>query len=280
MVLAALVGSAACAQVPTAADVVVQQPRSFGYTVGDLATQRVLLARGGQAVAPSAFPEPGRANAWLERRPARVERDEQGRRWLAVDYQVITAPRALASVPVPGWELALAGLPALRIPAASISVGPLTTAPAAGQAPAVRPDRAAPQIATRTMQRRLWRWLGAIAAVLAAWLAFSAWTAWQARSHSPFARALRELRARGTAPAAGRLALHQAFDRTAGRVLHAGRLAPLFEQAPWLRPLQPRVERFYAESADLFFGPGLPGDAESPLALCRQLRRLERRHAP
>ena len=110
----------------------VQQPRPFGYTVGDLATQRVLLPAGGNA----SLPEPGRANAWLERRAARIERDADGRRWLAVDYQVITAPRTLASVPIPAWDLA--GTPPLRVPAATISVGPLTTAPVAGQAVPLR----------------------------------------------------------------------------------------------------------------------------------------------
>jgi mxaA protein len=250
----------------------VQQPRPFGYTVGDLATQRVLLPAGGN---PS-LPEPGRANTWLERRAARIERAADGRRWLAVDYQVITAPRTLASVTIPAWELP--GTPPLRVPAATISVGPLTTAPAAGQAVPLRADHAAPLIATDAMQRRLWLWLAALGATLVAWLAFIGWNSWRARSTRPFARALRQLRTRGTAPADARVALHHAFDRTAGRVLHAGSLATLFERAPWLRPVQARVERFYADSAGLFFGRGLPADAESPLLLCRQLRRLERRN--
>jgi len=276
-VLACTIGSGAWAQTPTAAGPVVQQPRPFGYTVGDLATQRVLLVPG--AKDPAVLPEAGRANAWLERRTARIERDADGRRWLAVDYQVITAPRSLASVPVPAWELAgAAGKPALRVPAATISVGPLTSAPAAGEAISLRPDHAAPAIATAAMQRRLWLWLSALAATLLAWLAFTGWSAWQARSSLPFAHALRQLRARGTAAADARVMLHQAFDRTAGRVLHAGTLATLFERAPWLEAVQPRVERFYADSAGLFFGPGLPPDAESPVVLCRQLRRLERRH--
>ena len=62
-------------------------------------------------------------------------------------------------------------------------------------------------------------------------------------------------------------------------MVHAGTLAALFEHAPHLRALQPQIERFYAQSAALFFGGGLPADALSPQALCRQLHRLERRHA-
>jgi mxaA protein len=95
----------------------------------------------------------------------------------------------------------------------------------------------------------------------------------------PFGRALRELRRPAGTPLAAHVALHQAFDRTAGQVVQTGTLAALFERAPHLQPLQPQIERFYTQSAGLFFGEGLPADAVSPQALCRQLHRLERRHA-
>jgi mxaA protein len=259
-------------------DPVVEQPRPFGYTVGDIATQRVQLPDG---FAPSPLPEAARASAWLERRPARLERGPDGRRWLLVDYQVVNAPRALTTVTVPGWQIAgAAGVPALRIPAAAISVGPLTAPAGTDQALPLRPDRPAPTIATGEMRRQLWLWVTTLAVTLAAWLAYAGWNAWRASKTLPFARALRELRGRAAGPMAAHVALHQAFDRTAGQVVHASRLAALFERAPHLRPLQPRIERFYAQSAALFFGGSVAADAESPLALCRQLRRLERRHAP
>jgi mxaA protein len=259
-------------------EAVVQQPRPFGYTVGDIATQRVLLPDG---FAPPSLPDTARVSAWLERRPARVERGQDGRRWLAADYQVVNAPHALATVTVPAWQFAgPAGMPALHVAAATISVGPLTAPTAAGQPVLLRPDRPAPAIATAPIQRLLWLWVGALAATVAAWLAYAGWNAWRASRTLPFARALRTLRAAADAPLAAHVALHQAFDRTAGHVVHAGTLAALFERAPHLRPLQPQIERFYAQSAALFFGDGLPADPVSPQALCRRLRRLERRHAP
>lgn len=282
MVAAALWGCvAAAAEAPAPADAVVQQPRPFGYTVGDLVTQRVLLARGGQPFAPASLPEVGRANAWLERRAARIEPAADGQRWLVLEYQVVNAPRTLSSVPVPSWELAApAGTSALRVPATTISIGPLAAPAAPGQVQPLRPDHPAPAIATAPLRRRLALWLAALAATVAGWLTWLAWSAWRARSTLPFARAQRQLRAAGADRAAAHRALHQAFDRTAGGVLHAGALAPLFERAPWLRPLEAQIARFYAESAALFFGAGLPADALSVPALCRQLRRLERRHAP
>ena len=233
----------------------------------------------GRRSRPPSLPGPGRASAWLERRAARIERDADGRSWLAVDYQVIAAPRALASVPVPGWELAgPAGTPALRVPAATISVGPLTAVPSAGQAVALRPDRPAPAIATGAMQRRLWLWLAAVIAACSS--PGPAWLGWRDlagdAATQPFARALRQLRVRGTAPAAGRVALHHAFDRTAGEVLRSSTLPRLFERAPQFVPLRGRIEDFYAQSAASFFAGARDAPA-SPLALCRDLRRIERR---
>lgn len=274
--LAAMLLAVACAATHAQPrDAVVEQPRPFGYTVGDIATQRVLLPEG---FALASLPEAARASAWLERRPARIEPGPDGRRWLAVDYQVVNAPRALATVTIPAWQLA--GTPPLRIGATTISVGPLTAPVAAGQALPLRPDRPAPAIATAPIQRQLWLWVGALAVTLAAWLAYAAWSAWRARTALPFGRALRALREQDGAPVAAHVTLHQAFDRTAGQVVHAGTLAALFARAPHLRALQPQIERFYAQSATLFFGGGLPPKPMSLQPLCRQLHRLERRHAP
>lgn len=259
-------------------DAVVTQPRPFGYTVGDLVTQRVLLPEG---FAPGALPEAGRASAWLERRPARFESGPDGRRWLAVDYQLVNAPRALATVHLPAWELAgPAGTAPLRIAPASISVGPLTAPAAAGQALPLRPDRPPPAVDTGAIRRTLWLWGSALAAALVAWLAYAAWNAWRDRTALPFGRALRELRGAVDGPVAAHVALHLAFDRTAGQVVHPGTLSTLFQRAPHLQALRPDIEQFYAQSAALFFGGGLPADALSPQALCRHLHRLERRHAP
>jgi mxaA protein len=275
---AALVGGAALA---APGDAVVRQPRPFGYTVGDIAVQQVLLARDGGAFEPAALPGPARVSAWLERRTARVEAAADGARWLVVEYQVVNAPRSLATVPLPGWELpGRAGAAPLRVAPAALSIAPLTAPVRAGEALPLRPDRPAPLVDTAAMQRALALWLAALATCLAGWIGYAGWSAWRARTTLPFACALRALRAQPPASPAAFLALHHAFDRTAGRVVHAATLDALFARAPHLQPLRPQVERFYAQSAALFFGAGLPPDAVSPQELCRALGRLERRYAP
>ena len=66
-------------------------------------------------------------------------------------------------------------------------------------------------------------------------------------------------------------------SRTAGEVLRLSTLPRLFERAPQYAPLRDRIEAFYAQSATRFFGDAPEADAASPLALCRDLRRVERR---
>ena len=88
-----------------AATAVVEQPRPFGYVVGDVVTQRVLLEIGGRRFAPAALPKAERVDVWLERRPARIESLPDGHRWLALDYQVINAPQSLTTVNLPAFEL-------------------------------------------------------------------------------------------------------------------------------------------------------------------------------
>ena len=280
--IAALALAAGAASVAAEPEAVVEQPRAFGYVVGDVLTQRVLLQLEGHEFAPPALAEAERVGVWLERRAARIESRPDGRRWLAVDYQLINAPQALTTVNLPALELQdkSAGV-SLKIAAWPISVSALTPRAAFGAEglDELRPDRAAPMIATQPIRRRIAIWSGACLLALCAWLGWVAARSWRAASARPFARALREMRRLDeTAPAAWQ-ALHRAFDQTAGRVTQSATLPALFERAPHLRPLRAQIEQFFAQSGELFFGRGLPADRISVRALCERLRRIERRHA-
>jgi mxaA protein len=257
-----------------AATALVEQPRPFGYVVGDVMTQRVLLEIDGRELVPAGVPKAQRVNLWLERRPARIESLPDGRRWLAIDYQVINAPQSLTTVNLPAFDLQGAADGAtLKIAAWPISVNALTS----DGSSELRPDRPAPAIATAPIRRQIAIWSSAFLLVLAAWLGWLAWRNWRAAAAQPFAHALHEMRhLDGTAPEAWR-ALHHAFDRTAGRVVHTATLAALFERVPQLQSLRPEIEQFFAQSTALFFGGGLPADRMSARALCAQLRRIERR---
>jgi hypothetical protein len=84
---------------------IVEQPRSFGYMIGDVFSQRVLLELNGKRFEPATIPNTERIGVWLERRASRIETMPDGRAWLAIDYQVINSPQELRLVRIPAWEV-------------------------------------------------------------------------------------------------------------------------------------------------------------------------------
>jgi mxaA protein len=251
---------------PLFAQSVVEQPRPFGYVVGDLLTQRVLLSHSDL----KELPPPRRVGVWFERRASRIESTADGRRWLRVEYQLINAPEALTTVNLPAWDLE-----STHVPAWPVSIGPLTPRSESSE---LRADRTAPVIATTGIRSRLILWSMAFISVLAAWLAWLLWRNRLASSNQPFARALIEMRAEGQPRERSWLALHRAFDLTAHRAVQGETLPALFERAPQLLPLQREIEQFFAESRERFFGSGLERGALDIRALCLQLRQIEKRY--
>lgn len=282
IVMAVAATSAIGAQQPTASVVpaIVVQPRPFGYVVGDLVTQRVLLTTRNADFQPAALPAAQRLNIWFERRAPRIESAADGRRWLIVDYQVINAPQTLTTVGLPAWELeAKAGGARLKIPAAPINVAPLIPSSSAAAGSDLRPDREVPITSTASTRARLIIWSIALAAVLAAWLAWLQWRNWRDSLNKPFGRAQQELRRVDEFAPEAWQALHRAFDQTAGHVLQIQTLPTLFQRAPHLEPLRVEIERFFAQSSERFFGAGLQSNVMSVRALCNELRRIEKRYA-
>ncbi|WP_129780745.1 hypothetical protein [Peristeroidobacter soli] len=269
MACTAIATDAVAAQQPSPA--VVEQPRPFGYVVGDLVTQRVLLN-----FEPAALPPAQRVSIWFERRPPRIEKAADGRRWLVVDYQLINAPPALATVQLPAWEIKARGTQ-LKVPAAPISIAPLISNASGAD---LRPDREVSLIDTAPSRTSVVLWSIALGVTLAAWLAWVQWRNWRDSHNRPFARALYQLRRLDESAPEAWQAVHRAFDRTAGRVLQIETLPALFERAPHLQPQRAEIERFFAQSNERFFGAGSPGNLVSVRALCRELRRIERQHAP
>jgi len=285
--LVATIAASARADSPADLDVAapsnatVEQPRSFGYVVGDVLTQRVLLQLNGRSFAPAALPRAERISAWLERRSPSIDSTADGRRWLTVAYQVINAPQSLTMIRIPAWSVnAASGTDPLTIAEWPISVSPLTPrAPfAKGALDELRPDRSAPSIATEAMRRQIAAWAAAFVVTLVAWSGWLLWRNWRAAATLPFARALREMRAFDERSPEAWQALHRAFDRTAGRVMQTATLNDLFRRAPHLTPMRPQIERFFAQSSERFFGAGLPSEPQSVRELCANLRRIERKH--
>ncbi|HYL19781.1 MAG TPA: calcium incorporation protein MxaA, partial [Burkholderiales bacterium] len=190
-------------------------------------------------------------------------------------------PRELTTISLPAWELkAKSGATTLKIGSWPLSVSPLTPQAvfANGGLAELRPARPAQSIATTPIREQIAVWSIACGVTLAAWLGWVVWRNWRDASTRPFARALREIRRlEDTAPEAW-YALHRAFDRTAGRVMQTATLATLFQRAPQLAPMRTKIELFFSQSAERFFGAGLTAEPLSVRRLCVELRRIEKRH--
>jgi mxaA protein len=265
----------------------VQQPRPFGYVLGDTLTQRILLQSGSHNFDPAALPPAERAGLWFARRSSRIEPVEGGHRWLVIDYQLINAPQALMTVNLPSVTLkSKAGNDVLAVSEWPISIAPLTprAAFAKGGLQELRPDHPAPTLPTRALRQQLDIWSGVFALTVVIWFAWWLVRSLRATANQPFARALRAIRRSGDDNEAAWLALHRAFDTTAGRALQLSTLPALFKQAPHFEPLRAAIEQFYVQSSLRFFGAGasLPANAGAatwPLrTLCSTLRRIEKQH--
>jgi mxaA protein len=261
---------------------IVQQPRAFGYVLGDIVTQRVLLEDDGRAFVPE-LPASGAAGNWVERSAVRVERDRGGHSWLVVDYQIMNSPQALKSITLPAWTLT--SRPSsieLRVPEWPISVAPLTPQQPFARAGLgdLRPDRRATAIDVAPLERWMVIWLVALVISVAAWIAWWLWRNWRASSAQPFALALGELRGVDANSPQAWHALHRAFDRTAGRVVQLDTLSVLFEHAPHLTSQRSAIEQFFTQSSDRFFAEATTTGRSSAdmRALALALRQIEKAH--
>ena len=231
---------------------------------------------------PSELPRTERVGVWFERRPTRMTTSsEDGNEWLVLEYQIVNAPRDARTIELPALRIEdTSGARVLLVPSVRIGVAPLTTVLPAGAdlIAELRADRDAPRIATQPIRRLAITYTAVCALLALSWLAWFGWRNWRARSQLPFARAWREVQQLDERTPEAWRALHRAFDHAAGRVTHVATLPALFETAPYLRSESASIERFFAQSTEMFFGRGLPSDALSVRALCRELRKLERRH--
>jgi len=262
-----------------AAPATIQQPRAFGHVLGDVLTQRLLIGADELASAPPT----GRIDPWLERRTPRVETDDAGQRWLAIDYQIVNVPRTLATVHLPALGLKARSGNEWQIAEWPISISPLTpdSVAAQGDLQALRPDRQMAERPTAAPQKRLQGWLGTLALTLAAWLGWWLWRNQREAVRLPFARAWRELRRHDRAAIAAQPeawhSLHRALADTAGSAAQAATLAGVLARAPHLQALQPQLEDFYRCSSERFFA-AVPKREPYPLReLCLALRDAEKR---
>ena len=261
----------------------VVQPRPYGYLVGDLFEQRVLLEADSRTVELQDLPGKDRLGVWILRRGARVERDHDGRRWLRLDYQVINASKDIDRFILPAYSLKGKGGAILDVPEWPMTAGAIVQQLAGDDPglPLMQPDTPAPQLDVVAPRRRLQRSLVLVAMTLIAWAGWWRWREWLAARKLPFARAQFALARLGPETVEAWRCLHRAFDETAGLAVSRETLPALFARAPQFAAARAEIEAFFIASEQRFFGgQHLPFEREPVRALCRRLRALERSTEP
>ena len=265
------------------------EPRAFGYTVGDVVSRRIVLqVPAGLKLDEDSLPRAGTKGRAIELQRVLLRKTLAGvPDTLQLDYQVFLAPRELRVLEMPPFELRFDGSPrpqTLRIDAWPVTVGPLASvepSPREGLGE-MRPDTAPPLLDTVAIRTRLVLTAGAMLLLLAYLAAVYVVLPWSAQRRRPFGRAWKLLRALPARPDAMQRraafeCVHAALNETAGEVLFAPGLDRFVALRPRFAPLRDDLVRFFADSRKEFFaGGGDPVDARWMVAFCRRCRDLER----
>jgi mxaA protein len=247
----------------------VQQPRAFGYVIGDRVEQRIsLLAPAGAMLDPRSLPRAGRAGLWLELAPPRLTADkgDDGTRYgLTLDYQVINVPRQVRTIDLPAVGLAFnarGGRLTAMVDEWPITLAPITPTYVLARAglTQTQPDAPPPAPDTARYRRLTFLWLACILVIVGVTIVRRRGIPWLRQGSRPFARAAREIAKLSRLPQEhatyrqGLQCLHRAFDATTGHAVFGDRLTPLFTARPELLRLRAEIEQFYAASQREFFG--------------------------
>lgn len=271
--------------------VTTQEPRAFGYSVGDVVTRNISVdVPAGLTLDKESLTKHGRRGKAIELREVQWRRsslDGGERHLLRLDYQVFVSPRDVRTFELPPLTLRLVGQPAdqeVRIDAWPLTVAPLVpvaVSPRHGLGD-LRPDQPAPLIDTDAPRGRLVFYAVVLVALLG-YLAFvyvglPGWTRWQ----RPFSKAWRELRGLDEKDSAERWhgalqSVHQALNRTAGHVLFESGIDRFVARDPRFVTLRDDLAAFFQRSNEAFFsGRTVRRDDRWLIDFCRRCRDAER----
>lgn len=255
MLCACLVGAALAETVTER--LVIEQPRAFGYLLGDKFRRVVQLdLRQPYRLVTDSLPKAGRFTDWLvlETPQVAVESDAEVTRYrLEFTYQILNVSAEFNNIAVPHHNLVYANdeetLHAL-VPATRVLVSPV----AIGASSALQPAHA-PKV--QPLDRRRGLFAGTLLLSALGVLAYAQWGWAPFSSARPFSAASRQAGRLGNADdahySAVLQAVHLAFNRTAGRTVFAESLDDFFlEHSRFVAAREP-IERYFAHSRQFFY---------------------------
>jgi mxaA protein len=268
-----------------------EEPRPFGYAIGDVIRHRLTIEpKPGSVLDDTSLPKPGPVNRWLELRQVEARPGPRGGYRVDLEYQAFYAPLAVKSLTIPGFVLHFkgpAGASDVEVPSWPFRMAPihgLAVLEEGGLEP-LRPDAVAEPPDPAAARTRFGGFMLA-ALVSLAYLGYARGILGFGRQGRHFREARRELhRLRAGGPGspavlrAGFTCVHRAFDRTLGEPLFAERLPEFFDGRAGYAALRGEIEGFFRASYGLFFGDGTAPEGfglERLEALCLACLRVER----
>lgn len=255
----------------------IKLDRSWGLLIGDEITAEVTLPADTEIDTSSLPQRNKRHGAWLYLRNNELTGDR-----LLMHYQVVNVPAENRQVATPVFELRTSDGGFINIPEAPLQIGsflPADKADAEGRF-VPRGDKTLSPSQDIGLQQQLWTSLAILLLSILVWLGWH--FGFRPRHRLPFAHAVFELNkmrwlGRKNADTASR-SLHHAFNRSAGTVLVVSQLDKLWQQCPWLLPLQSEIDSFYQQSATYYFSVqgGDVKDFSQLLDLARACRAREK----
>lgn len=250
------------------ASILVDDPRAFGYFLGDTIVRKVTLRLGpDQELESGVLPRPGPVNYWLELGGMTHKEAAEGDdtvHTIELTYQTFYTPLDPRRLVIPGFTLKLQGGGEISVPEFGFITSPIrqlfaASSQSTGSAVDLQPDALAPRLPTGAERTALLiTTLLALAALIGlAW--HRAWWPFHARPSRPFTETARYLRVNASRLEGANgyrtalLKLHRAFDLAAGRRVLAEDVPVFLAEHPEFQPQAPKIERLFHASRRAFF---------------------------
>jgi len=244
----------------------VQQPRSFGYQIGDRFERIIdLQLRKPLQLDPESLPAAGRLTVWLATAPPEVTQETTATSTLyhiRIVYQVVNIDAERTDIAVPHIDLRYTdGDETLKtlVPASRVNVSVLGN----HRRGDLQPDEA-PSLLPRRYSALL-VYGAALAACLIA-LAYLYWGLPFSSASHPFGDAYRAIRTHRREAVGGERyhevlqGIHSAFNRTAGKTVFAEKLDEFFTDHGQFEPMREPITDYFAYSRTVFFEDAASGE--------------------
>lgn len=270
------------------AEMDIKPHRSFGYMIGDVLEQTILLEIDGASVEIQKLPELKRKGRWLQLISTSIHEDKDSKRWLKLAYQIINAPTEPVTAALPALSLMTTTGKTIQVTSMPFGLVPMTLAIKSKDnvLPMMQADHQPQKPDSTGIQKRLIQTGLALAVTLLSWTGWWLWRQQADAKHLPFAKAMhriRKLRAKegdplDENPQAWSI-LHHAFNETAGHTLSSQSVAALLQRESWLQPFELRIMTFYSSSDMRFFKPDTTVESFPLFDLCKALYLAEKNQA-